>query len=149
MIDLKEVNNVVPYSHIKIENLFLLKEMLLLGDFMSNIDLKEAYSAVLLSKSSQKYVRFQQKGLLIGTFMPMLQTFYSTKNFHQINESSNIGALGTFYQYYNISRRYTTDSSFSTGITYCTRYVEIFASELGIFDQHPKFNTGSDIFFEV
>lgn len=59
MIDLKEVNNVVPYSHIKIENLFLLKEMLLLGDFMSNIDLKEAYSAVLLSKSSQKYVRFQ------------------------------------------------------------------------------------------
>ena len=59
MIDLKEVNNVVPYPHIKIENLFLLKEMLLLGDFMSNIDLKEAYFAVLLSKSSQKYVRFQ------------------------------------------------------------------------------------------
>ena len=59
MIDLKEVNNVVPYSDIKIENLFLLKEMLLLGDVMSNIDLKEAYFAVLLSKSSQKYVRFQ------------------------------------------------------------------------------------------
>ena len=64
VISLKELNKVVPYAYFKMESLFLLKEMLLLGDFMCKIDLKDAYFVVPLSKNSQKYVRFQWKGLL-------------------------------------------------------------------------------------
>ena len=46
------------------EGLFLLKEMLLPGDKMCKIDLKDAYFAIPLSVKSRKYVRFQWKGLL-------------------------------------------------------------------------------------
>ena len=46
------------------EGLLLLKEMLLPGEKMCKIDLKDAYFAILLSVKSRKYVRFQWKGLL-------------------------------------------------------------------------------------
>ena len=58
VINLKELNKVVPYARFKNKDLFRLIEMLLPGNFMSEIGLKDAYFAVSLSKNSQKYVRF-------------------------------------------------------------------------------------------
>ena len=64
LVNLKDLNRNILYQHFKMEGLFLLKEMLLPGDKMCKIDLKDAYFAIPLSVKSRKYVRFQWKGLL-------------------------------------------------------------------------------------
>ena len=64
VINLKELNKVVHYACFKMEGLFLLEKMLLTGEFMCKIALKDAYLLVPLSKKSKKYVRFEWKGLL-------------------------------------------------------------------------------------
>ena len=64
VVNLKDLNRNILHQHFKIEELFLLKDMLLPRDKMCKIDLKDAYSAIPLSVKSRKYVRFQWKGLL-------------------------------------------------------------------------------------
>ena len=64
VVNVMDLNRNIPYQHFKMEGLFLLKEMLLPGDKMCKIDLKDAYFAIPLSVKSRKYVRFQWKGLL-------------------------------------------------------------------------------------
>ena len=64
VVNLKDLSRNIPYQHFKKEGLFLLKEVLLQGDKISKIDLKDAYFAILLSVKSRKYVRFQWKDLL-------------------------------------------------------------------------------------
>lgn len=58
-INLTKLAKVVLLEHFKMESLFLLKEMLLSGNFMCKIDLKDAYFTFLLSRKSQNYVRFE------------------------------------------------------------------------------------------
>ena len=58
VVNLMDLNRNIPYQHFKMEGLFLLKEMLLPGDKMCKIDLKDAYFAISLSVESRKYVRF-------------------------------------------------------------------------------------------
>ena len=43
VVNLKDLSKNIPYQHVKMEGLFLLKEMLLPGDKMCKIDLKDAY----------------------------------------------------------------------------------------------------------
>ena len=61
VVNLKNLNRNIPYQPFKVEGLFLLNEMLLPGDQMCKIDLKDAYFAIL--GKSRKYVRFQWKDL--------------------------------------------------------------------------------------
>ena len=64
VVNLKDLNKYIPYQHFNMKGLFLLKEMLLLGDKMCKIDLKDTYFAIPLSVKSKQYVRFQWKSLL-------------------------------------------------------------------------------------
>ena len=64
VVNLKDQNRNIPYQQFKMEGMFLLKEMLLQGDKMCKIDLKDAYFPIPLSVKARKYVRFQWKGLL-------------------------------------------------------------------------------------
>ena len=59
VVNLKDLNSNIPYRHFKMEGLFLLKEMLIPGDKMCKIDLKDGYFAIPQSLKSRKYVRFQ------------------------------------------------------------------------------------------
>ena len=56
--DLKDLNKSILCANSKMEGLFLLKELLMPGDLMRKIDLKNPYFAVTFAKSSRKYVRF-------------------------------------------------------------------------------------------
>ena len=64
VVNLKDLNRNIPYQHFKMEELFLLKEMLLPGDKMCKIDLNDTYFEIALSVKSKKYIRFQRKSLL-------------------------------------------------------------------------------------
>ena len=58
VIDLSYLNKFILNEHFQMENLSCLKTLLLKGDFMTSIDLKDAYLSVPIHQSSQKFLRF-------------------------------------------------------------------------------------------
>ena len=64
VINLKQLNELVPYQKFKMEGLHSLKSLLQQGDFLCKIDLKDAYFTVPLNKNSHKFVRFLWSGNL-------------------------------------------------------------------------------------
>ena len=59
VINLKDLNKNIPYVNFRMEGLFPLKEMLLPGDLICKIDLKDRHFSIPLAKKSRKHVRFQ------------------------------------------------------------------------------------------
>ena len=59
VIDLSRHNNFVENFHFQMENISYLKRILRRGNFMTCIDLKDAYLSIHVHKSSQKYLCFQ------------------------------------------------------------------------------------------
>ena len=59
LINLKSLNNFLPYHHLKIEDLNAVKDVLQQNDYMCKIDLKDAYFCIPLHRSSQRFKRFQ------------------------------------------------------------------------------------------
>ena len=51
VINLKHLNNFIPYQHFKMEGLNLLQNILQKGDYMSKLELKDAYLLVFLKKN--------------------------------------------------------------------------------------------------
>ena len=64
VINLKSLNQHIPYEHFKIEGLYPLKELLKEGDFLCKVDLKDAYFVVPLHDESQNFVCFECKDKL-------------------------------------------------------------------------------------
>ena len=62
VIDLSSLNKFIVNEHFQMENFSCLKSLLLPGDFMTNIDLKDAYLSVPVHESSRKFLRFIWKG---------------------------------------------------------------------------------------
>ena len=56
VINLRHLNQFIPYQHFKMESLFCLREMLQKDHFMCKLDMKDAYFSVPLHQSSRKYV---------------------------------------------------------------------------------------------
>ena len=61
VIDLSSLNKFIVNEHFQMENLSYLKTFSP-GDFMTNVDLKDAYLSVLVHESSRKFLRFIWKG---------------------------------------------------------------------------------------
>ena len=61
VINLKMLNQFIPFLHFKMEGLSQLKHIIQEGDWMCKLDLKDAYFSVPLDRNSRKFVRFQWK----------------------------------------------------------------------------------------
>lgn len=59
VMNLKHLNNHIPYNHFKMEGLHLLKEMLQEGDYMCKINLKDPYFSVLTFNRHKKFLQFK------------------------------------------------------------------------------------------
>jgi hypothetical protein len=64
ILNLKNLNQYVPYEHFKMESLKDVKNIIETNDLMVKIDLKDAYFTLPLSPESRKFVRFQWEGKL-------------------------------------------------------------------------------------
>ena len=62
VVNLKSLNQIIPYCHFKMEGIRQVKEMLLKGDYMVKIDLTDAFYNIPLHKESQELVRFLWRG---------------------------------------------------------------------------------------
>ena len=64
IINLKKLNQFIPYQHFQMEGLKQAKHMLHQGDLLVKIDLKNAYWSVPIAQKDQKYLRFEWRGHL-------------------------------------------------------------------------------------
>ena len=64
VVNLRYLNEFIPYQNFKMERLFCLHELLHKGDYMCKLDMKDAYFSVPLHQSSRNYVRFSWSGNL-------------------------------------------------------------------------------------
>ena len=62
IINLKKLNQCIPYCHFKMEGMKEVKTLLHKGDLMAKIDLKDAYWSVPIGNESRKFLRFQRNG---------------------------------------------------------------------------------------
>jgi hypothetical protein len=58
ILNLKELNKFVVYKHFKMEHIDQVTDLIFHNDFMTSIDLTDAYFSVKLHESSRKFVRF-------------------------------------------------------------------------------------------
>ena len=105
VINLKKLDWYIPYEHFKMEGLFLLKEILQKNDYMGKIDLKDAYFAVPLLSSSQKYIRLKWKGNLYQ-FLCLCFGLSSAPRVFTKHGDPNFGHAEIECETDNISRRY-------------------------------------------
>ena len=59
VINLKMLNQFIPFLHFKMEGFSQLKHIIQEGDSMYKLDLKNAYFSFPLDRNSRKFVRFQ------------------------------------------------------------------------------------------
>ena len=130
-IDLcKELNKMTPIFNFKTEGLFLLKEMLLSGELVREIDLKDPSFTAALLNNSPKYSRFQQKSFLQDYCILCFQLFSATRVFtkllkvpifllRKLSMRSNIYLEGN-----------ALDCNLSGGTSNSTGYVNISPSKL-------------------
>ena len=68
VINLKHLNQFIPYQHFQMEGFHCLRNILKKGDYMCKLDLKDAYFSVPLNPASRKFVRFLWSGKLYEFF---------------------------------------------------------------------------------
>ena len=61
VVNLRPLNQFIPYEHFKIEGIHMPRDLLRKGDFMVKIDLKDAYFMVPVWRNHQKFLRFVWK----------------------------------------------------------------------------------------
>jgi hypothetical protein len=63
IINLKNLNQHIHYSHFKMEGLDIIKNLLKKGDWMAKLDLSDAYLTVPVCNAHQPFLRFRWKGI--------------------------------------------------------------------------------------
>ena len=64
VVNLRYLNQFIPYQHFKMEGLLCLRKLLQEGDYMCKLDMKDPYFSVPLHQSSRNYVWFSMSGNL-------------------------------------------------------------------------------------
>lgn len=64
VINLKYLNEFVHYDHFKQETFKVVLELIQEGDFLTKIDLQDAYFSIPIHEDFQKYLKFQWNGVL-------------------------------------------------------------------------------------
>ena len=62
VINLKALNSFVHPEHFKMEGIHTVKDLLGQGDWLTKVDLKDAYFAITIHRAHQKYFQFQLQG---------------------------------------------------------------------------------------
>jgi len=62
IIHLKPLNRFIPHVHFKMEGIQSLRELILPGDFMIKLDLKDAYFSIPIHTTQQRFLSFMWEG---------------------------------------------------------------------------------------
>ena len=63
ILNLKVLNTFTVREHFKMEDIRSVKDLLVRGDYMCKLDLKDAYLSVPISTAHRKYLQFQWQGV--------------------------------------------------------------------------------------
>ena len=105
VINLKALNQFLPYEHFKMEGLHNLKDLIEQDDYFCKIDLKDAYFSIPLAQKSQKYVRFIWKEKLYEFVCLCFGLSLAPRIFYKITESAHCLAEKAQYKSDNLLGR--------------------------------------------
>ena len=85
VINLRPLNNFLRHEHFKMEGIHVVKDLLRQGDWLTRIDLKDAYFAIPIHTQDRKYLI-----LVAEQVIPIhLPAFLSPESVHEGTETSN------------------------------------------------------------
>ena len=128
------------------EGFFLLKEMLLLGDKMCKIDLKDACFSIRLSAKSRKSDSSRKA---FYTSFVVFACFSSSSGLYKVINSPYLSFEKAQYKNNNLPRRHAPNSIFIRGIVDGKRYTDIHTSTIRVSDQYQKVLPRTNIDFSV
>ena len=134
IINLKNLNQHIPYEYFKMDGLYLLKGLLKEGDFLCKVDLKDAYFVFPLPEESQNFVCFEWKEKLYQ-FVCLFQLGSSSSSFHKVDKNSNSCHKEVEWEDYNISRRHLDNGRVQGRVIDTKRYSHFSPPELGLCHQ--------------
>ena len=105
LINLKNLNCFNPHQHFK-KILYCLKFLLLENNFLSKIDLKDAYFSVPFQECSGKYCEILMVGKLLRLSLPVFWSRGSSKILRNFFEDSNCNSRKNEYKAYHIWTRF-------------------------------------------
>ena len=143
IINLRQLNEHVPYQKFKMESLKDLKNLLKKEDFVVKVDLKDAYYTVPLNqKESGKSVRFQWNGNLFEFICLMFGLGPCPRIFKKnakITEDSNNNSKEVEHEVDNLHRRHVNNGVFEdVRNTHGQRHSAIFTRGTRVCDQLRK-----------
>jgi hypothetical protein len=62
IINLKSLNQFIVYRHFKVENLVSIRQLIVKGDWMTKLDLKDSYSTVPVHRDFHEFLQFVWEG---------------------------------------------------------------------------------------
>ena len=89
VMNLKDLNTFVRYEHFKKENIKLVKEIIQPNDFLTSIDLKDAYFSIPMCEIDQTYLCFSWENQFYRFTCFTIWAEFSPSNFHKGDETSN------------------------------------------------------------
>ena len=107
VVNLRYLNQFIPYHHFKMEGLFCLRKLLPEGDCMCKLDMKDAYFSVPLHQSWRNYVRFSWSGVPLLMF----RLGISSQNLYKIAEDTDVCTEEDLYSDSSIFGRYANNGS--------------------------------------
>ena len=139
VINLKHLNQFIPYQHFKMECLFCLREVLQKDDFMCKLDMKDAYFSVPLHQSSRKCQIFMvREPLRVPLSMFLLKP--STWKIYDTFKSPYISNEAYKYSSDNIPRRYAFNGTNNGGNFNVQRYNHLPSATSGFHFKHEEIN---------
>ncbi|CEG72840.1 hypothetical protein RMATCC62417_08325 [Rhizopus microsporus] len=94
-LDCKRINAFIQCQHFKMEEVPALREIIETDDYITKIDLKDAYTVVLINVESRRYLSFKHEGVVY-------QYKISSSSYPQVNQRhlqsplEKTGQIGVF-----------------------------------------------------
>ena len=89
VVDTRELNQFAEYLPFKMEDVSQLKDILWRGDYMTKLDLQDAYLTIPVGPKSKIFLRFFLEGCALSVHMSTIQSFAISKVVHQDTKASD------------------------------------------------------------
>ena len=138
VIDMTVLNKFVEYIPFRMEDISLLKSVLRQGDFMTKLDLRDAYLTVPVNKKIDNLPSLHLEGCTLPIHLPPFRSLFLRQNFHQGHETSDCISKGHGDQITNFSRQHINHGKLSRACNATHRLGNPSLNLLGVCDKVPK-----------
>ena len=138
VIDMRVSSELVKYIPFRMEDVSLLKSVVKQRDFMTKLDIRDAYITVPMNKKIKNLFLLHLKGCTLSIHLPLFRFLFFRQNFHQSNEASDCISKSHGDQFINFSRQHIDHGKLSGACNATHRLGNPGLNLLGMCDKLPE-----------